>query len=125
MNLYCLFCSQRCHVLAFDSDWWHCVPCKVRYRGQSSPIIWSQVGHDSLYDGLYEIEFERKIKDKTYVLCLEIQGNRTRIYKRIDCKTASGFDTSIDTNLISIKPVLNGVTPENAESKIKTLLVFS
>lgn len=97
-------------MLAFDSDWWYCKTCLVRYRGVSD---------------LYEIEFERTIKDKTYILVLDIQGNRTIIKEKIDDDNNLGGYVYQEETLINVKPVLNGVTADNAENKIKTLLTFS
>jgi len=98
-------------MLAFDSDWWYCKTCIVRYRGVSD---------------LYEIEFERTIKDKTYILTLDIQANRTIVKQKIDQDYNLGPQYSYEEEtLVSTKPVLNGVTADNAENKIKTLLTFS
>lgn len=97
--------------MAFDSDWWHCVPCKVRYRGLTD---------------LHEMEFERPIKDKTYILTLDIDANRTIVKQKIDSDYNLGPEYAYtEETLVNVKPVLNGVTADNAESKIKTLLTFS
>ena len=112
MNYYCMYCSQRCSKAFPESVYWDCKACKVRFMEGNS--------------GCDIIEFFRKLKDGplSYRLELYVQLNRTILtsLKENDYSTAPwGPDETI---IVDVKGILNGVNPENAEARIKNLLLF-
>lgn len=124
MNFYCLYCSNRCNKLGIDTEWWYCNPCSVRYLGE--PTYEKYTGETNIYDGFAQIEFPRFIRNEKYILSLEVAANRTRIYRMKDISDPFGFTPFFqEETILKVHPVLNGVTPDNAKNKIKTLLMFS
>lgn len=114
MNFYCIYCSQRCTKMHPTSVYWKCKECKVTYTEG-----WDETD-------LNTIEFIRKFRegDLSYRLTLHIQENRTLLTSiKEGFSSVLGAVDDYDT-LIDVKGVLNGVSPENVEDKIKHLLLF-
>lgn len=111
MNFPCIFCNTRCRYSQHD-DSFYCVSCNVEYWGEE--------------DYLNRMKFRATIKDVRYELLVDINNNKTRLGYWDEYKGYSpGLEPDIFKVITEFKPVMNGVTPENVEDKIKTLLVFS
>ena len=105
MNFNCIFCHKLCQQWKSDKHFF-CPYCNVSYE-----IVYD--------DMLNAIIFHQEREDAFYHLSLLIQDNKTEIFK------ISKDPIQPASLILSIKPVLGGVTPQNVAEKLQMLLWFS
>jgi len=104
MNIYtCPFCYLPCTVKVDQEEWadQHCLECQVNFVFLK-------------YSGLAATYYKRIVNNKNYTLHLSTIDNITTLW-----------ETGVDVDICREPNLLQNVTPDNVESKIKHLLLFS
>ena len=114
MNFYCHFCDKRCTKNYPYSNHWFCKDCRVFYKDDGTEIV-----------------FRLNSKTHLYWLYIKIDSNTTEVYSLRDPKSMTEEERmdldpmTMPRVIISCKPAMQGVTPQNMHDKLKTLLIFS
>jgi hypothetical protein len=110
----CTFCHQLTKKQHTQSAFWLCSLCKVFFKDDGSEIV-----------------FRPNSKTHWIWLYVKINEDKTEVRKQRDPKSLPiedqmDMDPMAEPKLIlSCKPAIKGVTPQNMHSKLKTLLTFS
>lgn len=107
-----MFCKRYCNRADFpenkeDFRWWSCHQCGVTYSY-----------HDATNE-LKTYRFVRQVKGKEFMLYLD--DGSTRLF----AETPYDKWGSSPAQILQLDHKLQDVTPDNAQNKIKTLLMFS
>jgi hypothetical protein len=102
MTLPCVFCNQRCNYNTMRSSY-YCKDCKVLYDG------------DKEY--LHNMTFDCTIKNVPYELTIDADKDVTIL--------ACWSEPDTLTLIMDFHPAMKGITPQNVENKIRTLLTYS
>lgn len=110
----CKFCNQFCKRIGPYGTWHLCQSCKVFFHESKQEII-----------------FRPNSPTHWYWLCVNLDEDTTVVECQRDPKSMS-IEDQIDMDpmampkrLLTIKPAMQGVTPQNMHDKLKTLLIFS
>ena len=110
----CRFCNQTCVKTTANTPWDHCSACKVFFHETRQETVFRPNSPTHLYWLRIDLE-----DDQTVVDCL-------RDPKSMPIEEQMELDTfAIPKRLITVKPAMHGVTPQNMYDKLQTLLVFS
>lgn len=113
MNFYCPYCDRRCKKYDPDSTWWHCKDCNVNMEPDKATVFHIHNPDESFYS-----------------LCIYHSRNETcldwqRGPKRPDESQEAYDELPRIKILLTLKFAMQGVTPDNAHDKIRTLITFS
>lgn len=114
MNYYCHFCEQVCTGNVFPEEdsntvpnpWWDCDLCSVSYRV-------------SYYGALQRLLLDTEYRHEKYSLQLWYDTNETRIIMM----PKNPEDTIVEVAMFPF--LVAGVTPQNINNKLSTLINFS